>query len=745
VAGLEAELADFVAMRAYSVFVSISFVLLTSQVADAAMVSIRGSLTGQVVKNQQVPEGEVAGVSYTNIAIGATVVLLVVGAVVAAMVMGKKKADGSAETENASGETQGLMAAEGKDEDIATMLKGLAQKVAEDVGPKLSKDGSVRKVLQDRAGNFTERAKNFVLKEMNDTAGAVLSEIEKEEGRLMLEWNDAVETNFPPLSILIAGLMSPTTLQLMMSHHSSQALTVGLPMFGLCIAALVVDWEARCDSIPTIWAWLYTTTVLSACMFFGHTFLFFKVLSGKKELDAKTVEVKERISHTAKGSMSNTKEQVIGNMVLVQEALIIENGIRHSFWNIIVGVATILWLFTTIWDLVLVVGWTFVPGQIAFHPKAAGLTGGEFCGAWMTVLVLKVFMLLGVLYFFLNIATIVQFVCDMMIGSSSFADTVLGTARDLDKNGVGVPVTELLAKAFLLRGGDDMLASRLAVATHHRKCLQQEKEDLLQKLGDVTQRAEFLQSETDALAKTVAESGGGDLAAQCAKLKDDNFDFEAWKAKGKESIEVAEKAGEEISAASTEQLEIVQQKIMEAADALKNSETFKALMDMEAYMEAKALELKAKLEDPAFQAELMAELNQLKEYAQEATNKAKELADQAIKELEDPENFKMLQDYANKALEEAKAAGQKISDAVNDPELQKMLQDEAEKAYEKAKEAAHAAAEVVQDPKLQQQLKDASMQAMNTAKKAALDTAASVKAAAEDPELQAKLKAQLRQ
>jgi hypothetical protein len=738
-------------MRAYSVFVFWSLALLTSQVADAAMVSIRGSLTGQVVKNEQAPQGEgespVPGVSMMNLGIGVAVVLLVVGAVVAAVMMGRKKADETAEGETASGETQGLTAAEGQDvdTDYAAMLKDLAQKVAQDVGPKLNKDGAVRKVLQERAGNFADRAKSFVVNEMNDTAGAVLEEIEKEEGRLMLEWNDAVETNFPPLSILIAGVMSPTTLQLMMSHHSSQAITVGLPMFCLCIAAIIVDWNARCDSIPTIWGWLYTTTVLSGCMFIGHTLLFFKVKSGKNELDAKTLEVKERIAHTAAGSMSNTKEQVIGNMVLIQEALIIENGVRHSFWNIIVGTATVLWLFTTIWNLVLVVGWTFVPGQIAFHPKAAGLTGGAFCGAWMTVLVLKVSMLLGVLYFFLNIATVVQFVCDMMIESSSFADTVLGTARDVDKSaGVGVPVTELLAKAFLLRGGNDMMSSKLAVVTHHRKSLQQEKAELQLKLQAATQRSEFLASETETLKTTVSESGGGDLAAQCAKLKDEKFDFEAWKNKGKETIEAIDSAGADVAEASTEQLEKIYEKLTEAADYVQNSEAFKALVDMEAYMEAKVGELKAKLQDPEFQAQLMAELNQLKDMAQQATMKVKGLADQAIAEIENPENFKMLQDVANKAMEEAKVAAHKISDAVNDPELQKMLQDEAEKAFAKAKEAAHEAAELVQDPKLQQQLKDASMEAMNTAKKAALDTAASVKAAAEDPALQEKLKAAIK-
>lgn len=354
----------------------------------------------------------------------------------------------------------------------------------------------------------------------------------------------------------------------------------------------------------------------------------------------------------------------------------------------------------------------------------------------MTVIVLRVSMLLSVLYFFLNVATVVQFVCDMMIGSSSFADAVLGKARDVDKNGVGVPVTELLAKAFLLRGGSDTLIARLAVASHHKNCLEGERADLMAQLNAVKARQDYLKSEEESLAKSVEESGGGDLAAQCAKIKEEKFDAvcKEWKEKGKQTIQAAQATVVDVGEGATEDLQRLYDKITQAADYLQNTEAFKA-------MDKKCHELKDKLNDPEFQQELMNNLNQLKDMAMEASAKVSALAEEAAKEVADPKNFMLLQDVAQKAMDNAKVAAQKLADAANDPELQKKLQEEAAIAFDAARSAATNAAAMVQDPEMQQKLKDASMEAMAKAQEAALTTAAGVKAAAEDPALQEKLKA----
>ena len=84
------------------------------------------------------------------------------------------------------------------------------------------------------------------------------------------------------------------------------------------------------------------------------------------------------------------------------------------------------------------------------------------------VLVLKISMLLSVLYLFLNLATVVQWLCDLMVESKGFSNIVISQTRKADKGGTGLPIMEILAKAFLLRGGDDSIVSQLAVVQHHK-------------------------------------------------------------------------------------------------------------------------------------------------------------------------------------------------------------------------------------------------------------------------------------
>jgi len=168
---------------------------------------------------------------------------------------------------------------------------------------------------------------------------------------------------------------------------------------------------------------------LAFLLFVGHGLLLWNLSSGKKSLQAKREEVEANLKGTEEGGFSNMKEQFIGNTVILQEALIVENRVRHSLWNTIVGIATILWLLCSIWNLVLIARYTFVPGIIAFHPDAAKVAKDDFCGAWATVLVLRISILLSVLYLFLNLATVIHWLCDQLIGSSAFSNTLLKQAR----------------------------------------------------------------------------------------------------------------------------------------------------------------------------------------------------------------------------------------------------------------------------------------------------------------------------
>merc|ERR1719498_1335806 len=320
---------------------------------------------------------------------------------------------------------------------------------------------------------------------MNSAAAEVFTEMGTPEAMMLLNWEKAVEANFPPPAILVAGVLSPTVLKLMSVHHVIQIIAVGLPILILCCCAIAIDWSAPC-AIPTIFPWLFTQTTLAFFLVIGHGALFIKVALGKKKLAAKAKEVHDK--HNSDDEATQIRDEAVDSMVIVQEALVVENEIRHSFWNGIVGLATFAWVITTLWNLFLICRYTFVPGVIAFHPKAAHVP--DYCGAWMTVLVLRINILLAVLFLFFNIATVVQWVCDMMIESEGFQQSVIKTAREVDGQGAGIPVCELLVKAFLLRGTSDTLDSRLDAVKSKKATLEKEA-------AVITANLQALQAEID--------------------------------------------------------------------------------------------------------------------------------------------------------------------------------------------------------------------------------------------------------
>merc|ERR1719181_36858 len=171
-------------------------------------------------------------------------------------------------------------------------MKVLAQKVAQEVGPKVSKSVAVKNVLESRMSRFQNKARSFLLSEMGGTAGEVLQDLDAPEAMMLLDWDHAAETNFPPAAILVAGVLSPSIVSLMSVHHLIQMVAVGVPIMILCICAIVIDWAAPC-SIPTIFPWLFTQTALAALLVLGHGALFLKTVLGKRRLAQKAEEMNE--------------------------------------------------------------------------------------------------------------------------------------------------------------------------------------------------------------------------------------------------------------------------------------------------------------------------------------------------------------------------------------------------------------------------------------------------------------------
>jgi DNA repair exonuclease SbcCD ATPase subunit len=399
-----------------------------------------------------------------------------------------------------------------------------------------------------------------------------------------------------------------------------------------------------------------------------------KCTLGKKELTAKAEELNAEAKKKVKSDdgVDDMRDEFVNNAIILQEALLIENGIRKSVWGYIVGVATSLWVVTTIWNLVLICRYTFVPGVVAFHPTAAVVAKDDFCGAWMTVLVLRINILLAVLFFFFNLATVVQWVCDLMIDSKGFQDSVINYARVMDNKGSGLPVMETLLKAFVLRGGSDTLDSQLQGVKNRKKTFESEQASMAKQLAALDAELTTAKSEEQALKDEVL-SKGGEFADQIKKMEQ----------QGSQVVEDVEAKAKEIQEKTAEAMTELYEKIQNAIEAAESSQ----------FMQ----QVKAK------------------------TRQLEAMADEAIAAAKDPEKQKELQKMAQDALQKAQQASQDVIAAASDPEKRKELEKAAEKAMEEAKKAASDAAANLQDPEVQKKLKQAAQDAMDHAKTAAKD------------------------
>merc|ERR1719453_676069 len=92
-----------------------------------------------------------------------------------------------------------------------------------------------------------------------------------------------------------------------------------------------------------------------------------------------------------------------------------------------------------------------------------------------------------------------------MIESEGFQQTVLTQAREMDKKGTGMPVVELLVKAFLLRGSADTLDSRLSVVQHHKAGLQKEQAAIQAELDAIKNEITTVDAQEVALKTKAAE------------------------------------------------------------------------------------------------------------------------------------------------------------------------------------------------------------------------------------------------
>jgi len=467
--------------------------------------------------------------------------------------------------------------------DFEQLLQHLTRKVAEKVGPKLAKGEAARNILEDRATGIKAKAKAFLLNELNSTARDILKAVEAEEAALMLDWNNAISTNFPPASVLLAGVLSPAIISTRQVAHLAQ-LTLGLvPILALCAWATIHDYKTVC-AIPTIYAWSYVQGGLALILTIGNMLLYLRIVRGKQTLTTMTEAMNARLKATRTGSgeemgFSELRETLVCSSVLLQQALLVEDSVRNTFWHTVVGAGSILWLLTVIWNFVIVMGWTFMPGTIAFHPKAYSVAPDEFCGALVTVFAARLTCILHLLFLLMTFIVMAGWICDVMTRSESFGKGVLKQAEKIDQGILGVPVVQLLVKAFVLRGGMDTTSARLSVTTFERVQLQRNLAQAQQRLTEIDNELAAHQASEEALKAAAGSDETEDLQASITRLEMfGSIDVNALKAKGSAlAAELQAQAGG-YERTTTTDLEAMIKKISDVADAIQQTEAFQSAM-----------------------------------------------------------------------------------------------------------------------------------------------------------------------
>jgi len=623
------------------------------------------------------------------------------------------------EIKESAPEEEPLIAQPSEPMDYDKMMKTFAQQVSDKMNEKMKNEGAVRKIMEDRMQNFQGKAKTFMLNEMNTTAGDLMKAVDQEEALLLLEWNEAVEANFPPASVVIAGLLSPTMLTFALINHILQGLLLYLPVVCLCIAAIIIDEGIPCPGVPTIFVWLYVHLALAVVLFIGHFVQMIRIISGKSALNRKAEQVgsklKEIESHQEHG-ISDLRELFVGNSVLIQQALLVEDYVRKSIFQHVIGFFTLVWILCTVWTFVVVIGWTFIPGVAAFHASAQATAGDAFCGTWMTIFTARLVSIMGLLFLLVNIITVIRWVMDLMIHSASFEKNLLKQAKHVDDGAGGVPVCQILAKAIVLRGSSDTIYAELNVCANENIYLRRQKQRVEGELSELESRIEHFSSKMDQLQKRADKQSGDTGFGGIIKNLECPQSSSEWKDRGIAAVQAAEARALPPAEEEAKDLNKFVERVQEAVDAIMNSDEFKQAQQ-QAQEAAEAAEKKA-----------MEVAAQAQEAAMEVAAQAQEAAIAAAKAAEDAYNDPEVQ----RQIAEAKAKGQEYVEkgVEKGKELAKEGQKIAEDAVEKGKEVVEKVKTEVEKVDVEE-LKKQGVEAAEQASKVASDAAENAKKASQ--------------
>ena len=685
-------------------------------------------------------------------------ILACIGGTAFAMAGTKNSAD--QKEEEAREVVLGSQAAKNADMDAEKLVKTVAKRAVQMVGPKLAKANMVKGILEQHVYGFPLKAQAFLASEMYSTVGAVLKEMEAEEAMVMFGMGSDGSISVPPMSVLLAGLLSPVILSVSFFIHLLQVVVVLVPVAAMAGWAIWNDQETLMScAVPGMWIWIYAIGALATILAIAHCISMASIASGKAQIHQKAEEMKDEILE-AVGDGELTVEECrkifLVSSVLLEHALMVEDNLRRSVWRNVIGMGTIAWFLLTIWNFWIVLIYTFVPGVVAFHPSAKEVAGDDYCGAWATVFTARLTCVLALLFVVFNMISMMQYISDQLVTSEGYFAGILGQAKKFDQSSVGVPVMQTMVKAFLLRGNGDTLASHIAHASNQQAALEDERDRLQSVKESLEGRIAGHKSEANQLRKelgleeVIDAPTGPSMADKAAAMGDKvRGHADAASAAAREAGQMAEDAvadaklrAAELEKVTREELENLIKKIMDAAEQVRNSEAVRQAIEQAEKAKEQAEQAAAMAQDPEVRARLLAEAQEAAERAAEAGMKqaeelkkqAQELAEQGMAQAEE------LKKQAQVLAEQGMEAAEKLA---NTPEAKAALAEakkameagkaHAEKAVEKGKEVVEkgkeAAEAAANSPEAQKAMKDAE-KAVKEGKKAAEKASKEVSAAA---------------
>lgn len=471
-------------------------------------------------------------------------------------------------------------------EDYDRLLQEAVQKTAEALAPKIVKGQALRSLAEGRVAGFATRAQSFLMNEVNEAAGEVCEILDVPEAMLLLDSDkgSGAFDKMPGISVVLAGILSPFVLQTMLMLHATQLVAVLLPYCCLVTWALFTDLGTVCPAIPTMKLWIVVQVILNYILIGSRAWLLLTIYKGQQKLQRRIKEMKEDmlLKQNISQGLSGMKELMKGHFAVVRQGLVVEDSIQTSPARHLVGACTLVWTVATLWTLTLVIGWATVPGEVNYSPAMYKLSPDTFCGAWATVLTARVSALVAVLIVISNFGTVFHWLVDLARHDDSFVGSVIDHAKTFDENHMGLPVAQLLARAFLLRDTKDMTFTRLALASDQKGRLEKEistAQKSLEALQTELQSQEHvvssLKKEADEFVDPAASRAP---MIQVPNLEDSENFLQSLKERGREAIEATHTRVSNFEL-RTDHFDSMVQRINEGAEQLRNTQTYQSAVE----------------------------------------------------------------------------------------------------------------------------------------------------------------------